>query len=450
MVKSKKPARTARKKAGQKQKVTRVTFKPATPSNQKSDGKSNHDNPFLNAQLQLKEAFDRMKLDREWYELLKEPKEVLEVTFSVHTDKGLKVFKGYRAHHNDSRGPYKGGIRYHPNVSMDEMKALSMWMTWKCAVVDIPFGGAKGGIICDPKRMSRIELEDMTRAYIRALGDFIGPMKDIPAPDVYTDAQTMAWIMDEYSRGKAHNVFSVVTGKPPSLGGSLGRECATGCGLSFIARETMRYYRMDPGKTTAVVQGYGNLGSVVSQRLHEMGVKIIAVSDSQGGVYSENGINPHEAEAHKAKTGSVVGLKGAKTITNTQLLELKCDLLLPCALENQITKENADRIRARFILEGANGPITPDAEKTLVRKGIVMIPDVLANAGGVTVSYFEWVQDLQSYFWTEKDVNDRMDIIMTRAFKAVVKIMEQYKVPMRTAAYMLAIRRVVDAMQKRD
>jgi glutamate dehydrogenase/leucine dehydrogenase len=333
---------------------------------------------------------------------------------------------------------------------MDEVKALSMWMTWKCAVVDIPFGGAKGGVICDPKKMSRIELESMTRAYIRALGDFIGPMKDIPAPDVYTDSQTMAWIMDEYSRGRRHNVFSIVTGKPPSLGGSLGRECATGSGLAFISRETMKYYKMDPKKTTAVVQGFGNLGAVVAERLHEMGVRVIAISDSQGGIYKENGLNPHEIEVHKSKTGSVVGLKGAKTITNEQLLELRCDLLLPCALENQITNKNADKIKAKIILEGANGPTTPEAEKVLTRKGIMVVPDVLANAGGVTVSYFEWVQDLQSYFWTEQDVNDKMDTIMTRAFHNVVGIMEKYNIPMRTAAYMLAIQRVVDAMQKRD
>jgi glutamate dehydrogenase/leucine dehydrogenase len=432
------PVRTARKKVSM------------TPSVKNPNDKQNHDNPFLNAQMQLKEAFDRMKLDKEWYELLKEPKEILEVTFSVHSEKGLKVFKGYRAHHNDSRGPYKGGIRYHPNVSMDEVKALSMWMTWKCAVVDIPFGGAKGGVICDPKKMSRIELESMTRAYIRALGDFIGPMKDIPAPDVYTDSQTMAWIMDEYSRERRHNVFSVVTGKPPALGGSLGRECATGCGLSFIARETMKYCKMDPKKTTAAVQGYGNLGAVAAQRLHEMGVKVIAVSDSKGGIYNEAGLNPHEIETHKAKTGSVVGLKAAKTITNEQLLELKCDLLLPCALENQITNKNADKIKAKIILEGANGPTTPEAENILVKKGIIVVPDVLANAGGVTVSYFEWVQDLQSYFWTEQDVNDKMDIILTKAFHNVVRLMEQHRVPMRTAAYMLSIQRVVDAMKKRD
>jgi len=444
-------ATTARKKVGERQKVSLTPSHSNSPSKEKKPVKKSHnDNPFHNAQRQLKEAFDRMKLDKEWYEVLKEPKEVLEVTFSVHTEKGLHVFKGYRVHHNDSRGPYKGGVRYHPNVSMDEVKALAMWMTWKCAVVDIPFGGAKGGVICNPKDMSRLELENMTRAYIRALGDFIGPMKDIPAPDVYTDAQTMAWIMDEYSKGKDRNVFSVVTGKPPTLGGSLGRECATGCGLAFMARETMKYYKMDPAKTKAAVQGYGNLGSIASQRLYEMGVKVIAVSDSKGGIYNENGLNPHEIETHKAKTGSVVGLKGAKTITNSQLLELKCDLLLPCALESQITQENAGKIKARIILEGANGPTTPEAEKILNRKGVIVVPDVLANAGGVTVSYFEWVQDLQSYFWTEEDVNSRMDIIMTKAFHNVVALMEKYKVPMRTAAYMLAIQRVLDAMKKRD
>ena len=411
---------------------------------------SSGDNPFLNAQLQLKEAFGRMKLNPAIYEILKEPKEVLEVTFSIHTEKGFRIFKGYRVHHNDSRGPYKGGIRYHPNVSMDEVKALAMWMTWKCAVVGIPYGGSKGGVICDPKSMSRLELETMTRAYVRALGDFIGPMKDIPAPDVYTDSQTMAWIMDEFSKGKGYNVFSIVTGKPPVLGGSFGRDRATGCGLAFMARETMKYLKMDPKKTTAAIQGYGNLGSVAAPMLHEMGVKIIAVSDSRGGIYDESGLNPDEIEAHKTKTGSVVGLKGAKAITNEQLLELKCDLLLPCALENQITEKNAGKVKAKVILEGANGPTTPDAEKTLVRKGILVVPDVLANAGGVTVSYFEWVQDLQSYFWTEKDVMGKMDIIMTKAFSNVVGIMEKHKVPMRTAAYMLAIQRVAEAMEKRD
>jgi len=419
----------------------------------KKDAKTSQpagENPFLNAQLQLKEAFRRMKLNPEIYEILKEPKEVLEVTFSIHTEKGFKTFKGYRVHHNDSRGPYKGGIRYHPQVSMDEVKALAMWMTWKSAIVGIPYGGAKGGVICDPKSMSRLELETMTRAYVRALGDFIGPQKDIPAPDVYTDSQTMAWIMDEFSRGKGYNVFSVVTGKPPALGGSLGRECATGCGLAFIARETMKYLKMDPKKTTAAVQGYGNLGAVVAQRLHEMGVKVIAVSDSKGGIYNENGLNPHEIEKHKEKTGSVIGLKDSKTITNEQLLELRCDLLLPCALENQITAKNASKIKAKVILEGANGPTTPEAEKILIKKGVLVVPDVLANAGGVTVSYFEWVQDLQSYFWTEQDVNSKMDIIMTKAFHNVVRIMEQQKVPMRTAAYMLAIQRVAEAMEKRD
>jgi len=408
------------------------------------------ENPFLNAQIQLKEAFDRMKLNPEIYQILKEPKEVLEVSFSIHTEKGFRTFKGYRVHHNDSRGPYKGGIRYHPNVSMDEVKALAMWMTWKCAVVGIPYGGAKGGVICDPKSMSRMELETMTRAYARALGDFIGPQKDIPAPDVYTDSQTMAWIMDEYSKGKGCNVFGVVTGKPPVLGGSLGRDRATGVGLGCIAREIMKYLGMDPGKTTAAIQGYGNLGSVACQCLHEMGVRVIAVSDSKGGIYNENGLNPAEIEAHKEKTGSVVGLKGAKTITNEQLLELKCDLLLPCALENQITAKNAGRIKAKVILEGANGPTTPEAEKALIRKGIIVVPDVLANAGGVTVSYFEWVQDLQAYFWAEKEVNEKMDAIMTRAFRNVVDIMEKQKIPMRTAAYMLAIQRVAEAMEKRD
>jgi glutamate dehydrogenase/leucine dehydrogenase len=410
-----------------------------------------NDNPFLNAQRQLIDACRIIKLDSNIVEVLKYPQEIKEVYIPVRMDdRKIRVFRGFRSHHNNARGPYKGGIRYHPNVSLDEVKALSMWMTWKCAVVDIPFGGGKGGVVCDPKVMSRNELESLTRGYTRALGDFIGPLKDIPAPDVYTNAQVMAWIMDEYSHMKGENMPGVVTGKPPEIGGSLGRECATGCGVSFIVRETLNHHKMLPEKATAAIQGFGNLGFIAADRMHQQGIKIVAASDSSGGIYNKAGIDPMAAMNHKTRTGSVAGLKGCKPITNAQLLELKCDVLAPCALENVITSRNAARVKARFVVEGANGPVTPEADAILERKGVVAVPDVLANAGGVTVSYFEWVQDLQSYFWSQEEVDKRMDTIMTRAFQNTIDTANVHKTSLRKGAYILAIQKVVDAMRFRD
>jgi glutamate dehydrogenase/leucine dehydrogenase len=407
--------------------------------------------PFLNAQRQLEEACRLIKLDQNIIEILKHPQEIMEVYIPVRMDNNkVRVFQGFRVHHNDAKGPYKGGIRYHPDVNLDEVKALSMWMTWKCALVGIPFGGAKGGVICSPKEMSKRELEELTRGYTRSLGNFIGPLRDIPAPDVYTNAQVMAWIMDEYSRMQGENTPGVVTGKPPEIGGSLGRECATGCGLSFIIRELIKHWKLDPRRTNIAIQGFGNLGTVVAERMAEQGVRIIALSDSKGGIYSPTGINPSAAISHKRKTGSVVGLKGTKRISNKALLELKCDILAPCALESVITGKNAPRIKARFIVEGANGPVTPEADRILEKRGIIVIPDVLANAGGVTVSYFEWVQDLQSYFWTMEEVDRRMNAIMTNAFRETVACMKAHKTSMRKAAYILAVQKVVEAMKLRN
>ncbi len=413
-------------------------------------GRKNQDNPFLNAQRQLDQACRLMKLNPSIVEILRHPQEIKEVYVPVRMDNGrVHVFRGFRVHHNDSRGPYKGGIRYHPDVSLDEVKALAMWMTWKCALVGIPFGGAKGGVICNPKSMSKRELEELTRGYTRSLGGFIGPLKDIPAPDVYTSPRVMAWIMDEYSKMRGENVPGVVTGKPPEIGGSLGRECATGCGLSFVVRETVRHWGLDPKKTTAVIQGFGNLGTVAAEKMAEQGIRIIAVSDSRGGAYDPSGINPVAAIAHKRKTGSVVGLKGSKRITNKALLELKCDVLVPAALGNVITRENVGRIKARFIVEGANGPVTPEADRVLEKRKITVIPDILANAGGVTVSYFEWVQDLQSYFWTREEVDRRLDSIMTKAFRETLECSSAHRTSLRKAAYILAIQRVVDAAKLR-
>lgn len=409
-----------------------------------------HIDSFECAQMQLKGAVKILKMSNCIYEVLRDVNEYLEVSIPVKMDNGeIKVFRGYRVHHNNARGPYKGGIRFHPDVNVNEVKALASWMTWKCAVVDVPFGGAKGGVICNPKEMSQNELEKLSRGYVRVLRDFIGPEKDIPAPDVYTNPQIMAWMMCEYSRMKGYNVPGVITGKPVYLFGSEGREEATGNGLAFATRETLKYLKLNPKNMTAVIQGYGNLGHVVADRYQEMGIKIIAVSDSRGGVYDPDGMNPHEVLAHKKKTGSVVGLKGTKRITNKRLLEIKCDILAPCALENVITKENARKIKAKIIMEGANGPTTPKADEILNKKGVVVIPDILANAGGVVVSYFEWVQNTTNYYWSEKEVNEKLDCIMTKSFETVAREKKRYKVDFRMAAYVLAVKRVAWAMQFR-
>ncbi len=409
-----------------------------------------HIDPFECAQMQLKRAIKILKMSGCAYEVMKNVNEYIEISIPVKMDNGkMKVFKGYRAHHNNARGPYKGGIRFHPDVNVNEVKALASWMTWKCAVVDIPFGGAKGGVVCNPKEMSKDELEKLSRGYIRALNHFVGPEKEIPAPDVYTNPQIMAWMMCEYSEMKGHNVPGVITGKPVYLFGSRGRNEATGNGLAFVTRDVLKYLKLDPKKMTAVVQGYGNLGHVVADRYIEMGIKVIAVSDSKGGIYNPEGLNSHSVLAHKKKTGTVVGLKGTKKITNKRLLEMECDILVPCALENVIVKENAHKIKAKIIMEGANGPTTPKADEILNKKGVFVAPDILANAGGVTVSYFEWVQNLTNCYWSEEEVNEKLDKMMTKAFKRVVESKERYKVDMRMAAYVLAVKRVAWAMQFR-
>ncbi|MCX6817833.1 MAG: Glu/Leu/Phe/Val dehydrogenase [Candidatus Aenigmarchaeota archaeon] len=406
--------------------------------------------PFESAQKQLKKAINVLKMGDDVYEVLKNVAEYLEVSIPVRMDNGkIRVFKGYRAHHNNMRGPYKGGIRFHPDVNISEVKALASWMTWKCSVVGIPYGGAKGGVVCNPKEMSEGELERLSRGYIRAVGDFIGPKKDIPAPDVYTTPKIMAWMMDEFSKRKGYNAPGVITGKPVDAFGSEGRDEATGLGLYVITRELLKHLKLDPKKMTAVIQGYGNLGHVVADRYDKMGIRVIAASDSKGGIYNPDGLRPADIMTQKDKTGSVVGLRGTKQITNDELFSLKCDILTPCALENVITKENAPKIQAKLIIEGANGPTTPEADEILFKRGVTLVPDILANAGGVTVSYFEWVQNNMNYYWPKEEVNEKLDRIMTKAFRGVAEIMGKYKVDMRTAAYMQSVKRVAEAMKLR-
>jgi glutamate dehydrogenase (NAD(P)+) len=400
------------------------------------------------AQEQLKIASEKLKLDRSMHALLAHPKRSLIVSVAITKDNGEKaVYTGCRVQHWDARGPFKGGIRYHPNVTLDEVTALSMWMTWKCAVVNIPYGGAKGGICCNPKEMSKGELERMTRRYTSLLYEFIGPYRDVPAPDVYTDSQTMAWIMDTYSQITGYSVPGCVTGKPISIGGSEGREQATSLGVVVCAREAAKLLGMKLKGSTVAVQGYGNVGMNAAKIAYDMGCKIIAASDSMGGIHNPNGLNPYEVQEHKAKTGSVAKFKGSKSVTNEELLELKCDILIPAALENQITKANAGKVKAKIISEGANGPTTPEADRILHEKKIVLLPDILANSGGVATSYFEWVQNLTREHWTMEEVNRKLEDKMVRAFNDVHKIAVKEKSDMRTAALMLGIGRVAEAIK---
>jgi glutamate dehydrogenase/leucine dehydrogenase len=396
--------------------------------------------------MQFDIAADQLKLDKGLRQVLRTPKRQLVVSIPTKMDDGnVRVFEGFRVQHNIARGPAKGGIRYHPGVSLDEVKALAAWMTWKTATVNIPYGGGKGGVICDPKRMSKGELERMTRRYASEIFPIIGPDKDIPAPDVYTDSQTMAWIMDTYSMTIGHTSLGVVTGKPVSLGGSEGRNEATARGCLFVTREACKVRRLALKGASVVVQGYGNAGSIAARLLSEDGAKIVAVSDSRGGIVNPKGLDPLKVLKHKERTGTVLGFPGSTKISNEDLLEMKCDILVPAALENQLTLENAGRIKAKIIAEAANGPTTPAADDVLARKGIFLLPDILANAGGVTVSYFEWVQDLQSFFWPEEEVNNRLEFVMKRAFNDVYQTSVKFKVHMRTAAYILAVGRVADA-----
>jgi glutamate dehydrogenase len=409
-------------------------------------------NPFKIAQQQLDVAAKKLKLDPGIHERLRWPERVLTVSIPVRMDDGtIRIFEGYRSQYNDWCGPTKGGIRYHPGVTLDEVKALSAWMTWKCAVVGLPFGGGKGGIICDPKNMSMGEIERLTRRYTFMISPLIGPERDIPAPDVYTNSQTMAWIMDTYSMLKGYTVPGVVTGKPLDIGGSLGRNEATARGCVFVIREACKKLGIELSKTTAAVQGYGNAGSIAARLLQELGVTIVAVSDSRGGVYCKSGIDACKAAEVKAREGSVTAVTGAgiEPISNEALLELPVDILVPAALENVITEKNASRVKAKIIGEAANGPTTPGADQLLCRNGVLAIPDILANAGGVTVSYLEWVQNLYTFYWSEEEVNRHLERVMVQSFEKVYAMQQEQGVDMRTAAHMVAVRRVAEAGMKR-
>lgn len=406
-------------------------------------------NPFDSYVKNLELCAEKLKLDPGIVRRLKYPKRALIVSCPVKMDNGeIEVFTGYRVQFNDARGPFKGGIRYHPNVNLDEVKALAAWMTIKTAVIDIPYGGAKGGITCNPLKMSPGEIERMTRRYAFMIKDFIGPYIDVPAPDVYTSGREMAWIMDTYSMAVGHKVPEVVTGKPLEIGGSLGRESSTGRGLAICVREACKKLNIDIKNATFAVQGYGNVGIWAAQILASWGAKMIAASDSKGGVYDPKGIDPKKLLEHKEKTDKVQGYAGTKSITNEELLTTKCDILLPCALENQITGENASKISCKILGEGANGPTTPDADEILYKNKILLLPDVLANSGGVLGSYFEWLQNLQRDTWTEEAFNRTLEDKMVKAFNGVYDMSQKYKVNMRTGAYMIAVKRITDATEK--
>jgi glutamate dehydrogenase/leucine dehydrogenase len=408
-------------------------------------------NPFEIAKSQIDDAGKRLNLSEDIVELLKHPHREFTVSFPVKMDDGsIKTFTGHRVQYNDALGPYKGGLRYHPLVNLDEVRALAAWMTWKCAVVGIPYGGAKGGVTCNPKEMSEAELERLTRRFASEIAIIIGPQMDIPAPDVYTNAQTMAWIMDTYSMYAGYSVPSVVTGKPILIGGSEGREEATSRGVMYTTREAAKVLNLDLANMTIAIQGYGNVGYNAARLfVEESGCNVIAVSDSKGGIVDKNGLNPRRVLEHKRQTGTVVGFQGSKEITNKELLEMECDILIPSALEGAITSENAPNIKAGVIAEGANGPTTPEADEILHKSGKLVIPDILANSGGVIVSYFEWVQGLQNYFWKHEEVNKKLEEILIESFARVYDLYKKKKVNMRQAAYMVAVDRVAEAYQLR-
>jgi glutamate dehydrogenase (NAD(P)+) len=402
--------------------------------------------PWEVAIEQFDTAADKLHLDPNMRGILRECQRELTVHFPVRMNDGaVKVFTGYRVQHNTSRGPGKGGIRYHPSASIGEVKALAMWMTWKCAVVGIPYGGAKGAVICDPKHMTQQQLETLTRRYTTEIALLIGPDRDIPAPDVNTNAQTMAWIMDTYSMHAGHTVPAVVTGKPLSIGGSEGRNEATARGAVYTIIEAAKHLGMDLEGARVVVQGFGNAGSFSAKLMHELGAIVVGLSDTQGGIHNPKGIDPNKVDAYKRETGSVIGFPGTETVTNTQLLELDCEILIPAAIENQIGEHNAPLIKAKLVAEAANGPTSPEADRILYDRGVFLIPDILCNAGGVTVSYFEWVQDLQNLFWREATINARLKEVMVKSFNDVLQMSLKHKVNMRTAAYMVAVARVAEA-----
>ncbi|HET8782151.1 MAG TPA: Glu/Leu/Phe/Val dehydrogenase [Pyrinomonadaceae bacterium] len=401
------------------------------------------ENPFESMMSRFDRAAQLLDLDPDLYAVLRVPNRELKVYIPTRMDSGrIQVFEGFRVQHNFARGPAKGGIRYAPDVNLDEVRALAAWMTWKCAVVNVPFGGAKGGIICDPQQMSTGEIERMTRRYAAELLDFIGPEKDVPAPDMNTNEQTMAWIMDTYSMHARHTVTAVVTGKPIDLGGSRGRREATGRGILFVVNEAIKRFKLTPTETRVVVQGSGNVGGIGAQLFHESGYKVVAISDIHGGIYNPKGLNIPEAIEYLRTTRSFEGYEGVEFVSNQELLELDCDVLVPAATENQITSQNADRIKCKVLAEGANGPTTAGADEILHSNGVFVVPDILANAGGVTVSYFEWVQDRMGYFWPEDVVNERLQTKMVASFNDLCRYAELHSVDTRTAAYMLAIDRV--------
>jgi glutamate dehydrogenase (NAD(P)+) len=402
--------------------------------------------PWQVALQQFDIAADKLHLDPNMRAILRECQRELIVHFPVRMQDGVvKVFTGYRVQHNTTRGPGKGGIRYHPSVTLNEVKALAMWMTWKCAVVGIPYGGAKGGVVCDPKQMSAQQVETLTRRYTTEIALLIGPERDIPAPDVNTNAQTMAWIMDTYSMHQGHTSLAVVTGKPLSIGGSEGRNEATARGAVYTIIEAAKVLGLDLEGARVVVQGYGNAGMYSAKLMSELGATIVGVSDTSGGIHNTKGLDPTKVEAYKRETGRVQGLPGAERITNAELLELDCEILIPAAIENQIGEHNAGEVKAKIVAEAANGPTSPEADRILHDRGVTVIPDILCNAGGVTVSYFEWVQDLQNLFWREATINARLKEVMVKSFNDVLDLSRKHKVDMRTAAYMLAVSRVADA-----
>ncbi len=407
-------------------------------------------NPYSMAVQQFELAADKLDLSEDMREILRQPKRELAVHFPVRLDSGrIQTFTGYRVQHNMNRGPAKGGIRYSPDVTLDEVRALAMWMTWKCAVVGIPYGGAKGGVICDPKEMTPAELERLTRRYATEISIIIGPHSDIPAPDVNTNSQIMAWMMDTYSMHAGFSVPAVVTGKPLSIGGSEGRNDATATGVLFVTRQAAKRIGMPLKGARVSIQGFGNAGSVAARLFHNEGCKIVAVSDTRGGIYNESGLDPAAVLRHKQERGSVVGFAQAQQMGVQDVLEVPCDILIPAATEGVITIANAERVQARIVAEAANGPTTPEADRILFERNCVVVPDILANAGGVTVSYFEWVQDLQSFFWGVDEITQKLEMIMNRAFASVAEKADSYHCDMRLAANMLAIARVAEATQIR-
>jgi len=408
------------------------------------------ENPFEAMQARLDLAAARLGLEPNVIAILRACEREIMISIPVVMDDGsMRVFEGYRVHHSTSRGPAKGGIRYAPNVNRDEVRALAAWMTWKCAVVNVPFGGGKGGVVCDPFKMSRGELERVTRRYVAGIMDILGPDRDVPAPDMGTDGQVMAWIMDTYSMHQRNFLPAIVTGKPVSLGGSLGRIEATGRGVMLVTREALRHLGMNPASCTAAVQGAGNVGLVSAMQLATLGVKVVAISDMYGGLHNPKGLDLQAVKAHLQQHKRLDGFEGASRISNAEILELPVDILVPAATENVITSKNVGNIKAKVITEGANGPCTANADKVLDQKGIFVIPDILANAGGVTVSYFEWVQNRMAFFWTQKEVEDRMEHIMVEAFAAVVDMARRFQVSNRIAAYMLGVNRVAETTRMR-